>query len=118
MTHRLPPDGKGVQSPTKQGELQHLLAPMPCPACSTPIDALAAAGVTGESSRADGPVSTQAFRCPHCHAELARMEPPAGTWPGWYWRLDHVWLRRLVAKAREFDRIVLSREQSGGQDAA
>ncbi len=84
---------------------RHVLAvessPVPCPACKTPVDAIAAAGLDIEQYTF-GP-ATPAYRCPHCGAVLDRVTPLVAFGPGWHWGLNHPWLAERLSKARLYD---------------
>ena len=81
--------------------LQVDLTPMPCPACSTPLSALTAAGTDIDAYQFGE--QKCAFRCPQCMAELEQIVPLFGSGPGWYWQLKRDWLAERLRKANLYD---------------
>jgi hypothetical protein len=76
-------------------------APVPCPACRTPVDAITAAGLDIDQYTFDA--KTPSYRCPHCRAVLDRVTPLIALGPGWLWQLNHDWLAGRLEKARLYD---------------
>ncbi|MFO0881287.1 MAG: hypothetical protein U0840_28610 [Gemmataceae bacterium] len=105
MTNRellnAPKERLGPVDRQRQHILRGELAPMPCPACLRPLDALTAAGGDIDSYRfsADTPV----YHCPDCGAVLDRVVPIFAIGPGWHWQLNHSWLADRLRKARLYD---------------
>ena len=86
----------------KRHVLRIELAPMPCPACHTPVNALTSAGIDIDAF--DFGATKLTYRCPHCKAELVQIVPFVAIGPGWYWHLSHDWLAERLHKAREYER--------------
>jgi endogenous inhibitor of DNA gyrase (YacG/DUF329 family) len=80
---------------------QHVLrtetAPVPCPACKTPVDAVTAAGL--DVDRYPFNPTAPSYKCPHCGAALEQLVPLAGPGPGWHWELESDWLADRLRKA-------------------
>ena len=113
MTNRdmllTPPRELSAADRQKQFELRVELTKVPCAACQEPVDSLEASGTDIDDYRF---VKKGDYGCPHCSAELEQVMPPLPFWPGWHWRLKDSWLRRMLSKARAYDR--LTRQQKVG----
>ena len=87
-------------------QTQHVLAvasiPVPCPACQTRVDAIAAAGLDVDEYACVQ--ETPDYHCPHCQAVLDRVTPLIAFGPGWHWQLNFEWLAERLNKARLYDR--------------
>ena len=90
----------------RQKQLRFLLRvegmPVPCPACTKPVNVFDAAGKDIEEY--DGSQLGWQYRCPGCGAELQQVVPfiPVGG-PGWHWVLNPNWLQKQLEKARAHD---------------
>ena len=84
---------------------RHVLAvestPVPCPACTVPVDAVTAAGLDVDQY-AFGCKSPD-YRCPHCRAVLDRVTPLVAFGPGWHWELNRSWLADRLRRADLYD---------------
>ena len=85
-----------------QQVLRTELAPVPCPACRTPLSALGGAGIGMDDESNDKPLRN--YRCPHCQARLDLVVPFFAVGPGWSWELNHEWLTDRLGRADSFDR--------------
>jgi hypothetical protein len=82
VTPRAPPERLSPLDRQRRHELAVESAPVPCPACKTPVDAITAAGLDVDEYAFDA--RTPGYRFPHCGAVLDRTTPlvasgPAGT---------------------------------------
>lgn len=98
---RTPPEKLAPLDRQRRHVLAVESAPVPCPACRTPVDAITAAGLDIDQYTF-GP-ATPAYRCPHCEAVLDRVTPLVAFGPGWLWQLNHPWLAGQLRKAELYD---------------
>src|SRR4051812_35526935 len=99
---RAPKETLGPVDRQRRFVLTAELAPVPCPACQAPVDALAAAGLDVDAY--DFGRTPRVYRCPHCAAVLERVVPFVAVGPGWFWTVHPAWLAERLAKARQYDR--------------
>lgn len=106
MTNRellqAPPEGLTPQDKLRGYILAVESSPIPCPACLTPVDAIAARGLDIDQFHFDS--RKPSYRCPHCQAVLDRVTPLVSIGPGWQWQLNQPWLAERLEKARKYDR--------------
>jgi hypothetical protein len=98
---RAPPETLSALDRQKRHVLAVETTPVPCPACETPLDAVAAAGLDVDQFTF-GP-SAPAYRCPHCGAVLDRVTPLVALGPGWYWAINRPWLVERLRRAELYD---------------
>jgi hypothetical protein len=99
---RAPPDRLAPLDKQRRHVLAVESAPVPCPACRAPVDAVTAAGLDIDRYTFDARPPT--YRCPHCGAVLDRVTPLVALGPGWLWELNHEWLTCRLERARLYDR--------------
>lgn len=75
--------------------------PSPCPACRTPVNVFAAAGIDLDAY--DFGATLLAYRCPSCRAELDQVVPFFPAPHPWLWVLKPAWLREQLRKAAASD---------------
>lgn len=113
MTNReilkTPKEQLGSLDRQRQFVLRVELTPVKCPACLKPVDALTAAGIDIDAYQFG--VEKQAYRCPHCQAELEQGVPFIAVGPSWHWELKHSWLRDQMRKARFYDELLKKENQ-------
>ena len=86
----------------KQYVLRVELTPVPCPACTKPVDALSASGTDIDAYQFGK--TKPSYSCTYCQAELEQVVPFISTGgPGWHWQLRHEWLADQLHKARLHD---------------
>jgi hypothetical protein len=77
----------------------------PCPACRAPVSGFDAAGVTVDDY--DFGATRRELRCPGCGCRLeAVLTFVPGYGHRWHWGVQPAWLRRQLARARAFDRLM------------
>jgi hypothetical protein len=98
---RAPPDRLSPLDKQRRHVLAVESAPVPCPACRTPVDVITAAGIDVDQYTFDA--RAREYRCPHCGAVLDRVTPLVALGPGWLWQLNTEWLTGRLEKARRYD---------------
>ena len=98
---RAPPEKLSPLDRQKRHVLAVESTPVPCPACTTPVDAVTAAGLDVDEFTFDA--RTPTYRCPHCRAVLDRVTPVVALGPGWHWAVNREWLADRLGRADRYD---------------